>query len=100
MTWTAGIAPPSSFVMSPRCSIRGKRRLVMEMGALSISLAQRGTIPCRAAAREHADAVEEAAQGQRTAVRALHRPFHPSDLSQLGTRAVSASSPGVVDMRR
>ena len=51
MIWTAGMAPPSSFVISPRCSIRGKWRLVMEMGAFSISLAQRGTIPCRLAAR-------------------------------------------------
>ena len=73
----------------------------MEMGALSISLAQRGDDPMPGGGQgEHADAVEEGAQGQRTAVRALHRPFHPSDLSQLGTRAVSASSPGVVDMRR
>ena len=47
----AGLVPPSSFVMSPRCSMCGKWRLVMEIGAFSISLAQRGTIPCRLATR-------------------------------------------------
>ena len=51
MMWTAGMAPPSSFVMSPKCSIPGKCRLVMETGAFSISLAHRGVIPLRDAAR-------------------------------------------------
>ena len=49
--WTGGIAPPSSFVMSPKCVISGKCRRVMDTGAFSISLAHRGTIPLRRAAR-------------------------------------------------
>ena len=51
MTWTAGIFPPSSLVMSPKCSISGKCRRVMEIGAFSISLAHSGVIPCLLAAR-------------------------------------------------
>lgn len=50
MMWTAGMAPPSSFVMSPKCSICGKCRWVMETGAFTISLAHRGVIPFRDAA--------------------------------------------------
>ncbi len=49
-TWTGGIFPPSSLVMSPKCSISGKWRRVMEMGAFTISLAHTGTIPFRRAA--------------------------------------------------
>ena len=51
MIWTGGICPPSSLVMSPKCAIPGKWRLVIDTGAFSISLAHIGTIPCRWAAR-------------------------------------------------
>ncbi len=45
MMSTGGTSPPWSRVMSPRCSMSGKWRFVIEMGAFSISLAHRGTIP-------------------------------------------------------
>ena len=51
ITWTGGIFPPSTFVISPKCAISGKCLLVMEMGAFSISLAHTGRIPHREAAR-------------------------------------------------
>ena len=51
MIWTGGTSLPCSFVMSPRCRMAGKCRFVMEIGALSISLAQSGTMPFRCAAR-------------------------------------------------
>ena len=50
-TSTGGNTLPSSFVTSPKCVMSGKCRLVMEIGAASISLAHRGTIPLRRAAR-------------------------------------------------
>ena len=50
MTWTGGIAPPSSFVTSPKCAMWGKWRLVMDTGAFSISLAHTGSTPQRTAA--------------------------------------------------
>ena len=51
MMLTGGIWPPCSRVMSPKCAISGKCRFVMDMGAFSISLAHRGVIPFRLAAR-------------------------------------------------
>ncbi len=50
-TSTGGTAPPSSFVTSPRWAIFGKCRRVMDTRAFSISLAHRGTIPFRHAAK-------------------------------------------------
>ena len=50
MIWTGGISRPSSFVTSPKCAISGKWRLVMEIGAFSISLAHTGSMPQRTAA--------------------------------------------------
>lgn len=50
MTWTAGIFLPSSFVISPRCTISGKWRFVIEIASGMISLAQTGVIPCLLAA--------------------------------------------------
>ena len=47
---TGGSSAPSSFVISPSCSISGNRRRVTEMGNGSISLAHRGRMPRRAAA--------------------------------------------------
>ena len=49
--WTGGIFPPSTLVISPKCVILGKWRLVMAIGDFSISLAQMGMIPLREAAR-------------------------------------------------
>ena len=44
------IIAPLIFVMSPKCSISGKCRLVMEIGRASISLAHTGSMPqCTAA---------------------------------------------------
>ena len=51
MIWTGDNSLPCSFVMSPKCRMAGKCRFVMEIGALSISLAQSGTMPFRCAAR-------------------------------------------------
>lgn len=39
-----------SFVMSPKCTMSGKRYLVIDMGAASISLAHTGVIPFNFAA--------------------------------------------------
>lgn len=49
--WTGGISRPSSFVTFPKCSISGKWRVVMEIGAFSISLAHTGSMPQRTAAK-------------------------------------------------
>lgn len=51
MMSTGGNAAPSSFVMSPTWSISGKWCFVTSMGKASISLAQRGVMPARTAAR-------------------------------------------------
>ena len=49
--WTGEMFPPCIFVISPKCSMSGKWRLVMAIGDFSISLAQTGIIPLREAAR-------------------------------------------------
>jgi hypothetical protein len=49
-TSTGGTAPPSSFVMSPKCSIFGKRRFVTETAFGNISLAHTAFIPKKEAA--------------------------------------------------
>ena len=79
----------------------------MEIGAFSISLGPPGDDPVAAGRQgEHADAVKEAAQSQRTAVRRIAVvSFSFSFLMalicpDLGHGQLSASSPGVVDMRR
>ena len=43
MMSTGGSSSPRSFVMSPKCSIPGRRSCVTRMGNGSISLAHRGT---------------------------------------------------------
>jgi hypothetical protein len=48
--WTGGILPPSTFVISPKCSILGKWRFVTDIAFGSISLAQRVFIPKNEAA--------------------------------------------------
>lgn len=48
---TGGSCAPLSFVMSPTWIICGKRCFVTSMGKASISLAHRGTMPLRTAAR-------------------------------------------------
>lgn len=51
MMSTGGRSSPRSFVISPTCSILGKRCFVTSIGNPSISLAQSGMIPARIAAR-------------------------------------------------
>ena len=51
MRSTGGSAAPSSLVMSPTWIMPGKRCFVTSMGKASISLAHRGVIPFRTAAR-------------------------------------------------
>lgn len=51
MMSTGGSFAPSSFVMSPTWIISGKCSFVTRMGNFSISLAHRGLIPTRCAAR-------------------------------------------------
>ena len=45
MIFTGGSFAPSSFVMSPTCTMSGKRIFVTSMGKTSISLAHTGTMP-------------------------------------------------------
>lgn len=42
---TGGSVPPFNFVISPTCTMLGKRCFVTSMGNVSISLAHRGLIP-------------------------------------------------------
>ncbi len=88
--WTAGIFPPSSFVMSPKCSISGKCRRVMEMGAFSISLAQSGVMPWSVAARGNTPMPSKRLPSVIFSILPIR--VSPWDLFQ--------PSPGVVDMSR
>lgn len=51
MMSTGGSTAPSNFVMSPTCTISGKRIFVTSMGKASISLAHTGMMPLWSAAK-------------------------------------------------
>ena len=78
ITWTGGTFPPSSFVMSPRCSMSGKCLLVMETGAFSISLVHTGHMPQREAARGNTPIPSKRLPSLMSAA-ILPQPFHGQD---------------------